>query len=127
MVQTLQDPIRRVIAINGSAGAKVLISASCFARYVEIQECPPNGGTYNGANFAPQGLNYNRPNDNYVATYGLNPADIITLGDRQAPRDRAVGTVALPFPDGSTVAATPYVQAISATVTATQVEVREFW
>lgn len=118
-------PKKRVVAINGSAGGKVTISATIPCAYVEIQECPPNGGTFSGTNYAPMGMNYNLPDDAFAATFGLNPGDTFSAGDG-INKNRQIGMHVITFPDGSSSTATVYGKFISATVTATQVEVREF-
>lgn len=124
--QKIAIPKVRVVAINGSAGAQVLIAASSFCRYVEIVECPPNGGSFTGSNFAPQGLNYQRPDDAYTATFGLLPADTLTFGDKQFARDRAVGVPPMTDPAGTSNPGTPFIKVKSATVTATQVQINEW-
>jgi len=120
-----QDPKQRVIAINGSAGAQVLITASISAGYIEIVECAPNGGTYGGGTFTGQGLNYQRADENYVNTYGLPPGVVIPIGDAIA-KNRCVGMPGWTYPDGSVRPATPLVKVISATGTATQILVTEW-
>ena len=84
-----QIPRRRVIAIPASG--TVTISPVSGCRYWEIQECPPSGGTWNGANYLPQGLNYVNGSDGYVAEFGLAPGAILQVGDLSYRRDRAVG------------------------------------
>jgi hypothetical protein len=121
-------PRRRTIAIQGSGGAYVLIPASINCRYAEIQEMPgdsESGGSYTGA-FTAQGINYQQADENYANTYGLTPGTILQLGDRNPPRDRAIGMIGFTYPDGTVRPATPFIKAISSTVTATQVEVREW-
>ena len=59
----LGGPVRRLIAINGSTGAYVLISASIFAGYAEVVETPSE--PYAGGAFVGQGLNYQRSDENY--------------------------------------------------------------
>lgn len=126
----LTNPKRRTIAVNGSAGALVLISASIFTGYVEIQECPPGseqagGGTYTGGAFTGQGLNYQRADENYANTYPLIPGQILQFGDA-IRKNEGIGTPSWTYPDGSVRAATPLIKVISASVTASQVEVREW-
>lgn len=118
-------PTRRVILINASGGALVTISASIPCAYVEIQECPPNGGTFNGSNYAPTGMNYNQPDDNFVATFGLNPGDVFSKGDA-TNKNRQIGMNQISFPDGTKSTATVYGKFVSATAGTTQVEVREW-
>lgn len=126
-VTNFADPKERIIAVNGSGGAEVLISASIFTGYVEIQEVPPgseDSGTYTGG-FAPQGLNYQRADENYANTYPLTPGDTIILGD-SIQKNRSIGVPSMGQADGNTRPATPFVKVISATVTATSVRVREW-
>jgi len=118
-------PKKRIIAVNASGGAPVPISASIPCAYVEIQECPPSGGAYTGANFAAQGINYTLPDDNFTAIYGLAPAAIFNVGDA-TKKNRQIGMKQITFPDGSTSTATVYGKFTSATAAATQVEVREW-
>lgn len=124
-VTNISNPKRRVIAINGSAGAYVLVSASIFAGYAEIAECPPGGGAFTGANGNPQGLNIQRADENYVNTYGLNPGAIWAIGDA-IRKDRSEGVPSFGMADSSTRPATPWVKVISATVNATQIQVTEW-
>ncbi len=125
--QKVQIPKVRVVAINGSAGAQVLIAASSFCRYVEITECPPNGlAGFTGGNYAPQGLIYQRPDDGYVAAFGVVPGDVIAIGDKQFARDRTVGVPPMTDPAGTSNPGTPFIKVKSATVTATQVQVSEW-
>lgn len=130
----LQNPRRRVVAVNANNGAQVVIAPTGPCRKMTITECPPSGGTYSGANYSPQGLNYQRADEGYVNTYGLVPGDSIILGSTDYPRDKALG---VPFnatdpagnPIGSIVGSqSPQgtVRLISATTTATQVEVDEW-
>jgi hypothetical protein len=129
---TAQNPRRRIVVINGSGGAQVLIQASGPCRYMEIQECAPSG-TYNGNNYAAQGLNYQRGDEAYANTYPALPGEIITLGDQTYPRDRMIGLPAgMTDPAGQTIASSTgqssqtSLKVISATATATQVMVREW-
>src|ERR1017187_2205014 len=130
---TAQNPRRSIVAINGSAGAQVLVQASGPCRYMEIQECAPGGGSFNGTNFAPQGLNYQRGDEAYVNTYPALPGEIISLGNQNSPRDRVIGLPAgMLDPAGNPIASSTgqsvqtSLKIISATVTATQVIVREW-
>jgi hypothetical protein len=96
---------------------------------MEIQECPPNAGTFNGTNYAPQGLNYTRADEAYANTYGLNPGAILQFGDQSWMRDRLIGIPAnMTDPAGVAIAQSEQstIKAISATVTASYVEVREW-
>ena len=130
MATRQSNPKKTIVTIPGSASAPVLISASKFCRrYVEIQECPPSGGavaTFTGGNYAPQGLNYTLPDDAYSTNYALIPGSILPLGDNNWKRDGGYGVPAMTDPAGNTNAATPFGKFISATVTATKVEVREW-
>lgn len=130
----LQNPRRRVVAINASNGAAVIIAPTGPCRKMTITECPPSGGSFTGSNYAPQGLNYQRADEAYANTYGVVPGDTIVLGSTDYPRDKALG---VPFnatdpagnPIGS-IAGSQSPQAalkvISATTTATQIEVDEW-
>lgn len=127
------SPIRRVIAITASNGAgAVTIKSTVPARYVEIQECPPDKGVFTGGNFAPQGLNYQLPADNFTETFGLSkpdatqPTPMIILGDRNWDRARAVGSMTWTDPSGQACGGTTYCKIVSATTTVTLVEVREY-
>lgn len=120
-VTNVADPKDRVIAVNGNAGAYVLISASIFAGYAEISECPPLGG---GA-FAPQGLTYQRADENYANTYALIAGDTFPVGD-SINKNRSEGVPSMTMADGSARPATPWIKVLSATATATQVLVREW-
>jgi len=125
----ITNPKKRIITINGSGGAVVAISASKFARYIEIQECPPGGGaaaTFTGGNFAAQGMNYQQPDDGFTNWLGLAPGAVLALGDNNWRRDVGFGVPVRTDPAGNSIAATIYGKFISATVTGTQVEVREF-
>lgn len=116
------NPTRTIVAINGSAGALVLISASKFAKYVEITECPPK----DSVTFAPQGLIITQPDDGYVTQYGLVPGLIWSAGDNTYRAKLGLASPAMTDPAGNAIAATPYIKAISATATATQVLVTEW-
>ena len=85
------NPKRTVVAINASGGALVLISASKFAKYVEITECPPEGTS---DTYAPQGLIVTLPDDGYVAQFGLPPGLIWSIGDNSW---RSKASVAAPI------------------------------
>jgi hypothetical protein len=128
-VSNSNSPTRRTIAINGSAGAYVLISASIFAGYAEIQEVPPGseaaGGAYTGGVFTGQGVNIQRADENYVNTYGMAPGAIWQIGDA-IRKNHCEGVPAMTMADGSARPATPWIKVKSATVTATQVECREW-
>lgn len=126
-------PKRRVVAVNGSAGAFVSISPTLpFCRKMEITECPPGSGTFTNASpndYQPQGLNYQLVDDNFVATIALVPADTLRFGDDVAQGTglgRALGGVAYTDASGTAVTTNVLVKLRSATVTATQVEVREW-
>jgi hypothetical protein len=103
----------------------VLIAASIFTGYVEIQECAPSGGAYTGGALTGQGLNYQRADENYVNTYALQPGAILSVGNQFA-RNRSTGCPARTDADGSARPATPFIKVYSASGEATQVEVREY-
>jgi len=120
---------RTIYAINGSGGALVSIPATAGSRRVEIVECAPGGGLYTGGNFAPQGLNYTRPDDGFVTILPLLPAATLVLDDVRATGKGAgvfQGGPAQTDPAGNTVAARIHCKLISATATSTQVLVIEF-
>lgn len=125
MGQTIGQPKRTVIALNASGGAYVSIPCSRFARYVEISECPPDGGSFTGGNYAPQGTNFTLPDDGFVHVNALLPGDVMPIGDRNFPRDRG-GQPGWTDPTGAAVGATIYCKMKSATITATQVQVLEW-
>ena len=116
-------PVRRIVAINGSAGAYVLISASIFAGYAEVVETPSE--PYAGGAFVGQGLNYQRSDENYANTYPLVPGQILQVGDAINKR-HSEGVPAMTMADSSVRPATPWFKIISATVTATAVQVSEW-
>jgi hypothetical protein len=123
------SPKRTIYAINAAGGAIVAIPATAASRKVVITECPPGGGTFNDANFAPQGLNYQLPNDGFVTIYPLLPADSLVLGNLIAEGKGAgplQGYPAQQDPGGRTIPAFIYAKIISATATATQVMVLEY-
>ena len=124
-----QNPRRRVVAINGSGGAYVTIAPTGICRYMTITECPPNGGSFNGSNYAPQGLNYQRADENYANTYGLVPGDTITLGELSYPRDRMIGIPSgMTDPAGNAISQSVIgtLKIISAQSTGTQIEIDEW-
>lgn len=130
---TAQVPRRRIVAINAAGGAEVLIQASGPCRYMEIQECAPGGGSFNGTNYAPQGLNYQRGDEAYANTYPAEPGEIITLGDLSWHRERMIGLPAgMTDPAGNPIASSTgqseqsSLKLISATSTATQVLIKEW-
>ena len=123
------NPKKTIITIPGSAGTPKLIAGTKFARYIEIQECPPGGGvatTYTGGNYAPQGMNYTLPDDGFSAQNPLLPGAILALGSNDWKRDRGYGVPPITDPAGNTIAGTPFGKFLSATVTTTQVELREW-
>jgi len=121
-VSNVADPKERIIAVNGSGGGQVLISASIFTGYVEIEECPP--AAYVGA-FNAQGIVYQRADENYANNYPLVPGDAIIIGD-SVQKNRSMGVPQMTMADQTVRPATPFVKVISATVTATNVRVREW-
>lgn len=116
------NPKRTLVAINASGGALVLISASKFAKYVEIQECPPE----DSVTFNPQGLIYTLPDDGYVYEYPLVPGQIWSAGDESYRGKLGFAIPAMTDPANNSIPATPYMKAISGTGTATQVMVTEW-
>jgi hypothetical protein len=116
------NPKRTLVAVNASGGALVLISASKFAKYVEIQECPPE----DSVTYAPQGLIITLPDDGYVYEYPLLPGQIWSGGDDTYRAKLGFAIPAMTDPANNTIAATPYMKVISATGTATQVMVTEW-
>lgn len=124
-----QNPRRRVVVVNANSGAYVLIQPTGSCRYMQIQECPPNAGAFTGSNYAPQGLNYTKGDDGFVAIFGLNPGDILSLGDNSWERNQALACFATATdPAGQTIPQTEQAQVKvqSATGTATQVMVLEY-
>jgi hypothetical protein len=124
----LTNPKRRTIAVNASGGALVLISASTFTGYVEIQESAPGsetGGTYAGGAFVGQGLTYQRADEAYANTYPLTPGAILQFGDA-IRKNESIGCPSWTYADGSVRPATPFIKVISATAVASNVEVREW-
>jgi hypothetical protein len=123
----ITNPKETIVVINASGGTPVKISASKFAKYVEIQECAPTNYNNTGNEpFAPQGLVYQKPDDGFVASFPLLPGEILPLGDNTYRAKIAFATPAMTDPANQTIPATVYIQALSATSTATQVRVREW-
>lgn len=122
-VTNIASPKRREIAVNGSGGAQVLISASMFTGYIEIQEQAAE--PYTGGAVIGQGLNYQRADEDYANTYPLTPGAILQIGDA-IRKNQSVGVPSFTYPDGQVRPATPLIKVISATATATSVEVREW-
>jgi len=129
----MSRPKRTIYPVNGSGGDYVSIPLTVNgAKYVEIVECPPTGGNFTGGNYAPQGINYELPDDSYTAVYGLNPGSTLSFGESDAISNPGHGP-GLGFtqrPDvgnpGVNIPGTTYCKVRSATVTATQVECREY-
>lgn len=117
------DPKRTIIVVNASGGAQVLVSATQFDGYVEITECPP--ATYAGGAFTGQGCLYQRADENYANTYPLVAGAILQFGDA-IQKNRGEGVLAMTMPDGSSRPATPFIKIISATATATNVQLSEW-
>ena len=122
----VSNPTEIIVPINGSGGAAVKISASKFAKYVEIQECPPKNFDNNTHPFAPQGLLYQKPDDNFVASYPLLPGEVLPLGDNTYRSHVGFANPDMKDPANNDIPATVYIQVLSATATATQVRVREW-
>lgn len=116
------NPKRTLVTINANNGALVLISASKFTKYVEIQECPPE----NSVALAAQGVIYTLPDDGYVYTYPLLPGQIWSGGDTTYRGKLGFAVPAMTDPANQSIPATPYMKVISGTATATQVMVTEW-
>lgn len=132
-MSTFSSGKRTIYPVNGSGGAYVPIPCTASSRKVVIQECPPenppDGSNWNGANFAPQGLNFTRPDDGFVQVFPLLPDDPLILEHPLAAGKAGgslQGTPQQQDPAGRTIPATIYCKLISATATATQVEVIEY-
>lgn len=120
------NPKTTLINVNASGGTVVLISATKFAKYVEIQEAPPANFDNNAHPYAPQGLVFQLPDDNYTASYGLVPGEIWSIGDNTWRSKTSIGSPAMTDPANNAIPATPYMKVISATGTATQITLREW-
>lgn len=120
------NPKRTLIQVPATGGAVVLVSATKTARYVEIQEVPPSNFDNNANPYAPQGLLYQLPDDNFTQSYGLVPGAVLLFGDLNWRSKPSIGQIKMTDPAGQAIAATPYVKVLSATATATQIELREF-
>jgi hypothetical protein len=118
-VNNLVDPQVRLIAVNGSAGAEVVISASVPSGYVTIQEWPLTPSS------VLQGLSIQRADEDYVNTYPLPPGSIWEIGD-SIRKNRCEGMQSFTYPDGVVRPATPWIRVISATANPTQVMVKEY-
>lgn len=122
---------RTIYNINAAGGALVSIPSTAGSRKVVIVECPPENppaaSSWNGANFAPQGLNYTVPDDNFVQVFPILPADSLVF---ESPLAQGIGAGALQGgpaqtdPAGRTIAARVYCKLVSAAL-ATQVLVLE--
>lgn len=126
---TAQNPRRRVVALNASSGAFVTIEPTGPCRYMEIKECPPTNYLPGTNDYNPQGTIYERADEAYANTYGLLPGDVLSLGDRNWKRDRAIGIpINMTDPAGNAIgqSTTATIKMRSATTTATQVEVDEW-
>lgn len=122
-------PKRRVVAINAAGGALVGIKPTIPCRKMEIVECPPGGGSWTGANASFQGLNYTLADDGYLAIIPQLPGDTIRLGDDVsfgAGTGRALGWPVRQDPTGTTITPPDLIRLVSASASATQVEVREW-
>lgn len=124
----------RFVAVNGSAGAVVEISATAWARRVEIVE-QPLPSTYAGGAFTSQGCKYERPavNNVYSAVFTPNgdlvPGETLSLSEPTLANSGfggLIGRTAQKDANNQTIAATSYLKIISASVTATTVRVREY-
>jgi hypothetical protein len=127
------NPKRTIYPVAAAGGAPTIIPITVNgAHYVEIAECPPKANAFNGANYAPQGLNYTLPDDGFLTPRGLVAGDILPFGNSDAMA-RQWGGRGLGFAaradnaqPGNTIPATTLCEVISATANATQVEVREW-
>jgi len=128
-------PKRTIYAIPAAGGTPVPIPVTVNGvHYVEIEEVPPDGSnSYNGTNFAPQGLNYTLPDDSFVLTHGLVPGDVLEFGNKDSMA-RQWGGRGLGFasrvdnsnPGGPNIPATVLCKLISATSTATIIQTSEW-
>lgn len=123
------NPRRTIIAVPANNGVPLEIDVHTNgAHYAEISECPPAG--FAATPFAPQGLNYTLPDDGYTQIYPVLPADVIPFGNKDAMgspgRGRGLGFTARPSPGQPNIPATPLCKVISATATATQIQLLEW-
>lgn len=122
-VNVRSDPKRTLIAVNGSAGAVVLVAGTMASGYVEITECPVP--PYTGGAFTGQGCNYQRADENYANTYPLLPGAILQFGDA-IQKNKGIGMPAMTLPNGENRPGTPFIKIVSATVTATEICLTEW-
>jgi len=127
------QPKRTIYAVAAAGGAKTVIPVTVNGTpYVEIQECPPDGGTFDDSSvpYAPQGMNMYLPDDNFVDGQGISPGAVIPFGNSSAMgrggSGRGLGFRSRPSPGQADIAATTLCKLISATSTATQVLVSEY-
>lgn len=123
----ITNPKETIVAVPASGGTPAVISATKSSKYVEIEECAPADYDNTGAHpFAPQGLVYQKPDDNFTASYALLPGEILPLGDDTYRAKLGFGFPGATDPAGNSIPATVYIQCLSATATATQVRIREW-
>jgi hypothetical protein len=120
----ITNPKTTVIAVP--ATGQVLISATKNCKYAEIVECPP--ATFNDGSipFAPQGLLYTLPDDNYTAEYALLPAQTWAGGDNTYRGKLGFAFQGATDPAGQTIPATPYMKVASSSGVATQIRLTEW-
>lgn len=110
------------IAVNGSAGAFIALSATQWSRQVIIMEDPVN---------APagvlQGLQYQLQSENFLKTHSLAAGETLTLGNTIAIQGGKGSIVGMPAQTigGQTISATVLAKVKSLTVTGTAVRVQE--
>lgn len=101
------NPKQTLLTLNlATAGYKNISPSVPFCRRMEVVECPPGGGTFNGTNFNPVGFNYKKADDAFAQIYGNPPGQILPLGDEVAfgaNQGRALGAVAYTDPSGTAV------------------------
>lgn len=122
----ISNPKVTYLPVAAAGGTALLVAATKFCRYAEIQECPPKTFDNNANPYAPWGLTYQLPDDGYTATHGLVPGVVLSFGDRNWARDRGIGVAPMTDPAGNSIAGTPFAKITSATATVTQVELREW-
>lgn len=122
----MPDVKEKMVAVNGSGGAYVSITADWACRGLEVVEAP-DPATYDGTNFNAQGLTYQLPTDAFATTLAVEPGEPINRGNRIAEGNGfgpLLGGPAQNTPGGQVIAATVLLKVRSATATGTQVKVR---
>jgi hypothetical protein len=111
-------PKRREVAINGSGGAFVDISATIPCRYVTIQEIVGKA----------EGLDYktNEAGDNFATTHQLTPQDVLELGNKVAIQGGRGSVIGWPADNPRGRAADVITKARSSSVNATTVIINEY-